>query len=162
MSKLLVFLIIIFVSCNNRIDTEKEKNAIITVIENETNSYFAKDFEQQSKSFLHDESLIVLVSRKGGFGYVVGWNQLSESIKTNIEKDSIPVTDKFKNSDYKIKVYAESAWAVYDENVYNSEGEFIRKVINVRFLEKVEDEWKIVYLSDVNTTSYEFDDDTLK
>jgi len=157
---LISLFIIIFVSCNNRIDTEKEKDAIIAVIENETNSHFAKDFEQQSKSFLQDESLIVLVSRKGGYGYAVGWNQISKSIKQNIEKNPNPIAEKFENTDYKIKVYDKSAWAVYAENVYNSEGEFIRKVINVRFLEKIDNEWKIVYLSDVNTTSYEID--TLK
>jgi len=44
---------------------------------------------------------------------------------------------------------------VYDEIVSNSEGELIRKNISVRFLEKVDGEWKIVYLSYVNTTSYE-------
>ena len=160
MSKILVLFIVIFVSCNNIIDTEKEKNIIIAVIENETSSHFAKDFNQQSKSFLHDESLIVLVSRKGGYGYAVGWDQISKSIKQNIEKNPNPIAEKFENSDYKIKVYKKSAWAVYDENVYDSEGEFIRKVINVRFLEKIDNEWKIVYLSDVNTTSYEVD--TLK
>ena len=161
-SILIAFFIIIFVSCNNRVDTEKEKDAIITVIENETNSYFAKNFEQQSNSFLQDESLIVLVSRKSGFGYAVGWNQISESIKQNIEKNPNPIAEKFENTDYKIKVYEKSAWAVYDENVYDSEGEFIRKVINVRVLEKIDNEWKIVYLSDVNTTSYETEDKPLK
>jgi len=160
-SKLLVLFIIIFVSCKNRIDTEKEKNAIITVIENETNSHFAKDFDQQSKSFLQDESLIVLVSGKDGYVYAVGWNQISKSIQQNIEKNPNPITGKFENSDYKIKVYDKSAWAVYDENVYDTEGEFVRKVINVRVLEKIDNEWKIAYLSDVNTTSFEVEDDTL-
>ena len=161
-SILSVLYIIIFTSCNNRVDTEKEKDAIIAVIENQTNAYFAKDFEQQSKTFLHDESLIVLVSSKERYGYAVGWNQISESMKSDIKKNSVPLTDTIKNTDYKIKVYEKSAWAVYDENVYNSEGEFIRKVINVRFLEKIDNEWKIAYLSDVNTTSYEVEDKSLK
>ena len=62
---------------------------------------------------------------------------------------------KFENTDYKIKVYPESAWAVYDQNWYNNEGELVRLNINVRFLEKVQGKWKIVYVSTINTTSYD-------
>ncbi len=152
---ILFALSILFASCNKTIDTEKERDAIIAVIENETNSHFAKDFEQQSKSFLQNKSLIVLVSGKESYGYAVGWNKISKSIQTNIKQNPTPTGEKIKNTDYKIKIYEKSAWAVYDENVYDSKEKFIRKVINVRFLEKIDTEWKIVYLSDVNTTSYE-------
>ena len=152
---LLVFVLLAGTSCHKKSDIEKEKKAIIAVIENETRSYFDKNFEQQSKSFLQDESLIVLVAKKSGYGYAVGWDQIRENYMINYRKQPEPLTDSIKNTDYKIKVYEKTAWAVYDENVYNSEGEFIRKVINVRFLEKINDAWKIVYLSDVDTSSYE-------
>jgi len=155
-NKILIFFALILLavtSCQNKV--EKEEEAIIAVIENETKSYFAKNFEQQSKSFLQDESLIVLVAGKRSYGYAVGWDQIKKNYIINYQKHSKPLTDSIDNTDYKIKIYEKSAWAVYDENVFNSKGEFIRKVINVRFLEKVNDEWKIVFLSDVNTTSYE-------
>ena len=157
MKKLSVFafFILLFNSCTNNIDIEKEEEAIKAVIENETNSYLMKNSEQRSKLFLHDESVIVLVSGKKSYGYAVGYDQIIESHKINVENNPIPSTDKFKNSNYKIKVYEKSAWVVYDEMLYSSTGEFIEKVINVRFLEKVDREWKIVYLSHVNTTSYE-------
>ncbi|MEN8192120.1 MAG: hypothetical protein ABFS12_04855 [Bacteroidota bacterium] len=143
-------------SCNN-IDVDSEKKAIISVIENETTSFFNRDFEQQAKTFLHDESLTVLVAKKNWYGYVEGWSQLSANNKKYFEESSNPLTDKFENKNYKIKVYGKSAWAIYDEYVYSSKGNFLKKVINVRFLEKVDGEWKIVYLSHVNTTSFEND-----
>lgn len=146
-------------SCHNEVDIEKEKEAIIAVIENETKSYFDSNYEQQSISFLQDESLIVLVSGKKEYGYAVGWDQVSKNHKTNYEKNPLPDTDRFQNIDYKIKVYEKSAWAVYDEMVYSGEGEFIRKVINVRFLEKVDGAWRIAYLSHVDATSYEVEMD---
>ncbi|MEN8193892.1 MAG: hypothetical protein ABFS12_13805 [Bacteroidota bacterium] len=159
--KSLVFGIIFFgfYSCNNTIDIEKEKKDIIAVIENETNSFFVKNFEKQSESFLQDERLTVLISRKKFYGYVVGWDELSKNIKINYENNTHPGTETFTNTNYKINVYENSAWAIYDENVYNSEGVYIRRVINVRFLEKVDGKWKIVYLSDVDTSSYEIEEE---
>ncbi|MEE9431890.1 MAG: hypothetical protein V3V16_12655 [Melioribacteraceae bacterium] len=152
---LFVLILLAVTSCQNKIEIEKEEKAIIAVIENETKSYFARNFEQQSKSFLQDESLIVLVAGKSSYGYAVGWEQIKKNYMINYQNHPKPLTDSIKNSDYKIKIYEKSAWAVYDENVYSNEGDFLRKVINVRFLEKINDEWKIVFLSDVNTTSYE-------
>lgn len=157
MKKIFVFafFVLLFNSCTNNIDIEKEEAAIKAVIENETNSYLMKDLEQRSKSFLHNESVIVLVSGKGSYGYAVGYDHILESQKINIERNPNASTNKFENLNYKIKVYENSAWAVYDEMLHSSTGEFIEKVINVRFLEKIGGEWKIVYLSHVNTTSYE-------
>jgi len=157
MKKIFVFsfFVLLFNSCTNNIDIETEEEAIKAVIENETNAYLMKDSEQRSKGFLHDESVIVLVSGKKSYGFAVGYEQIQESHKINVERNPIPSTNEFKNLNYKIKVYENSAWVVYDEMLYSGTGEFIEKVINVRFLEKVNGEWKIVYLSHVNTTSYE-------
>ena len=51
-----------------KIDIEKEKEAIKAIIENETNSNYAKNFDQQKKSFLQDESIFVISAGKGGYG----------------------------------------------------------------------------------------------
>ena len=51
-------------------------------------------------------------------------------------------------------------WIIYyhhNENWYDREGVLVEHNIDVRFLEKVDGEWKIVYLSTVNTTSYDED-----
>ena len=46
-------------------------------------------------------------------------------------------------------------WVVNDETVYDPEGNILFKLIVVRILEKEDDTWKIVYISVVNTSSYE-------
>lgn len=152
----LVVLAILFItSCEEKIDIEKEKEAIKAVIENETNSYYNRDWDKQSESFLQDETLFGLVSSKNGYNFAVGWDEISQIYKQNHENYPDPSTDKHQFTNYIIKVYKVSAWAVYDEIVHNSEGEFVMRYINVRFLEKVDGEWKIVYMSNVNTTTYE-------
>ena len=137
------------------IKSDVDKKSIISVINNQTKAHLSKDCEAESNTFIKDSSIIVLISRQNWYGYAVGWDKLSQSIKTNISNDPQPSTETFVNTDYKIKIYDRSAWVVYNENSFNANGDFIRKVINVRFLEKVNKKWKIVYLSDVDITSYE-------
>ena len=153
---LLTFIIILAeTSCQEKIDIEKEKEAIKAVIENESNSTHAEDFDQSSKSFLQDESLIALAAEKNSYTHAVGWDTISLGYKEWMENNPNPSTNKRQFTNYKIKVHTESAWAVYDEIVSSSEGELLVNYVNVRFLEKVDGEWKIVYISTVNTTSYE-------
>lgn len=133
----------------------QEEEAIKAVIENETNAYFAKNYDQRIKSFLQDENLMILVASKKRYIHDVGWDDISQGMKEDSEEDPVP-KEKCQFTNYNIKVYKECAWAIFDEIVLNIEtNEFLRKVINVRFLEKVNGKWKIVYLSDVDVTSYE-------
>ena len=142
--------------CKEKIDIEKEKAAIIAVIEEETNAFRDKDFDRFAATYVQDETNIRLSARKSGYIYVVGWEELGSGFKEYIENNPEPsTTDKAEKINYKIKVYKESAWAVNDEVRYDGEGEVSSKLIAVRFLEKVNGEWKIVYLSFVSATSYE-------
>ena len=142
-------------SCQEKIDIEKEKAAIIAVIEEETNAYLDRDFDRFAATYVQDETIIRLIAWKDGYGYRVGWKEMGSVFKEGFEKYPEPIKEKQVKTNYKIKVYKESAWAVYDNELLNSEGELTNKSIHVEFLEKVNDEWKIVYLSEVYTSSYE-------
>lgn len=142
-------------ACEKKVDVEKEKEAIKVVIENESNSYLARDFAKQSESFLQDESLIFLGASADDYWFSAGWEDISIAYQ-NIYKDQPDSYEgHFTYENYKIKVYEESAFVQYDEIAYDAEGKFMRKNISVRFLEKIKGEWKIVYLGFVNATSYE-------
>ena len=141
-------------SCQKKIDIEKEREAIKAVMENETNATWAKDFAQQSKSFLQDESLVRLSAGNGGYVYREGWEMISLGYLQYFKNNPNPSTNTWKFTNYKIEVYIESAWAVYDAIWHNAEGEFLSDHKCVRFLKKVDGEWKIVYLSWIDTSSY--------
>ncbi|MFC2114924.1 nuclear transport factor 2 family protein [Bacteroidota bacterium] len=151
------------ISCQKKIDIEKEKAAIKAVIEEETNAYIDRDYDRFAATYLQDKSFIRLDARKAdydyilgwGYDYIVGWEEMGSVFTGGFDDNSDTLHYKFVNTNYKIKVYPESAWAVYDETWYDLEEEFVRLNISVRFLEKVNGEWKIVYLSGVNTTSYD-------
>ena len=142
-------------SCQEKIDIEKEKAAIIAVIEEETNAYLARDLDRLAATYVQDETNIDLRADKSGYGIGVGWEEIGSDFKENFEGLSEPDGSKEVKTNYKIKVYPESAWAVFDNEAYNSEGELTNKSIHVEFLEKINGEWKIVYFSMVNTSSYD-------
>jgi hypothetical protein len=145
--------------CQGTIDVEKEKEAIKAIIEEATSAWVERDLDRLAATSVTDETFNRLIAGKSGFEYAIGWKDRAASAKKIFADNPNPNAVKFENKNYKIKVYPKSAWAVYEENWYDSVGEYLGMSINVRFLEKVNEEWKIVYLSVINTTSYENDDD---
>ena len=162
-SILALLLIVGCSSCQKTIDIEIEKEAIKAVIEEETNSYIDNDYDRFASTYVQDKTFIRLNASKDeynyivgwGYNYIVGWADMAPVFREGFQGNPDTLLNSFVNSYYKIKVYQESAWAVYDENWYDREGEFVEYNINVRFLEKVEGEWKIVYVSTINATSYD-------
>ena len=162
-SILALLLIVGCSSCQKTIDIEIEKEAIKAVIEEETNSYIDNDYDRFASTYVQDKTFIRLNASKDeynyivgwGYNYIVGWEEISLAFRENSEGNPDTLLYRFENSNYKIKVYPESAWAVYDENWYDKDGVLTEFNIDVRFLEKVDGEWKIVYLSTINSTSYD-------
>ena len=159
MKKSIAFIIVIIAvvttSCEEKIDIEKEKEAIKTAIENDLNAFLSRDFTAQSKFYIQDESVMLLTSGEDGYGAGHGWKEVSEGFIRFYEAMPNPSTQICKLTNYKINVYKESAWASYDENWYESENEFIWKNTNVKILIKENGEWKIVFLSTVYNTPVE-------
>ena len=145
-------------SCQEKIDIEKEKEAIKAVIEEETNAYLDKDFDRLSNCFVQDETNIYLMVEKSSYTYHAGWENISSFYKELFEQDWSDYKNiKIEKTNYRIKVYNNSAWAAFDANVefdYKDE-HIVSKAIGIRFLEKVNGEWRIVYYSSVYTSSYE-------
>lgn len=140
-------------SCEQKIDIEKEKAAIIAVIEEETNAFYDRDYERLAATHVQDETNTRLDVGRYGYTFNEGWDD--SFLKEYFEENTEPVANYEKKTNYKIKVYQGTAWAEYENDAYNSEGELQNKSIHVQFLEKVDGQWKIDYMSIVNTTSFD-------
>ena len=152
---LLAFVLFATHSCQETIDIEKETEAIKTVIEEETQAFLNKDFDRMAATYVKDETNIRLSSSSNSYSLTVGWDEVEPLFKEYFKNNPEPSTDRYVKDNYKIKVYKENAWVVNDETVYDPEGNVLFKLIGVRILEKQDDTWKIVYISVVNTSSYE-------
>ena len=64
-----------------KIDIEKEKEAIEAVIHEETNAFYDKDFERFAATYVQDETNVRLYSSKESYLYTVGWEEFSTMFK---------------------------------------------------------------------------------
>ena len=145
-------------SCEEKFDVEIEKKAIKAVIEEETAAFVARDFDRLAANYVQDKTNIRLTASKSDYRYYVGWEELGSRFKNYFKNNPEPGVWKQARTNYIIKVYKESAWVVFENEGYHSAGRYTEltgQAVDVRFLEKVNGEWKIVCLSHVNFASYE-------
>ena len=156
MRKLLLtlFALVIFANanCQEEANIKKEKKAIIAVIEEETNSFYNRDFKRFAACYVQDDTFIRLGKSGSSYNYIVGWDGFIDIFGNWPDNNSDLLENKEVKKNYKIKVYEDCAWVVFDQGS-KSKGKFIRKNIGVNFLEKVNGEWKIVYLSRVESST---------
>ncbi len=149
---LVSFLLLVNFSCKEKIDFEKEKKAIIAVVEEETAAYYASDFNRWSSTYCQDSTLMVTDVSKSGPYYSFGWKDYSSETK------SIIVDKKDYQKEIKIplriKIYGDGAYIVFDDETFNDKGESVGKATVACFLEKHDNKWGIVYRNVIRDDSY--------
>lgn len=148
-------LILAITSCKDNIDYEKEKAAIIEVIENETKAFFERDLDHLGYYHIKDETNIRLTATKSGYTYDVGWDSIRTFFEDYMENEMGEGEFYETKENYRIKIYSESAWAAYDNFYYNEQDELLSTSIHTQFLEKVEGEWKIVFYTSIYNSTWE-------
>ena len=143
---LIPVLFIFATACEEEIDVEKEKAAIMAVIEEETDAYCADDIERWAATYVHDSTLLIQSAWNNGFDMTMGWKNYYAGAESfflgqTIENDEIktPVI---------MKVYDESAWVLFNNKSPNNE------FLATCFLEKNEGNWKMTYRNLIYPTSY--------
>ncbi len=143
---LIAFLAI--VSCQSRIDVDKEVEAILNVIQAEGNAHATHDLNGLKNAYIHDSLTVRVHTRKSNYSILEGWDQVNSLFESWMSMDM----SRYKNikqskENVVLKVLDNSAWLVCD-NVWNFEvdGEPIEdSEIQITFLEKVDSEWKISF-----------------
>ena len=142
------------VSCKKKIDIDKEKEAIIAVIEGWTEAEYAADYDLQSTYIAKDDEVVQLGIGKNYIYYGHGLDQYYEFWDWGKKNNMPPFTNKGENTEYQIRVFPECAWAVYTEKWYNSEGEYLYDIISTRILEKIDGEWKLMYIGYISISEW--------
>jgi len=128
------------------VDIDAEKDAIMKVIQNE--SEFARDgkFEEFKDLYIHDDLNTRIILRSDSLSLIRGWDNISKHMsyleeREMIEDNSISVTKENPI----IKITGNTAWLVCDniwQGVYEGE-EIYSESLQITFLEKIEGEWKV-------------------
>jgi len=136
-------------------DEGKELAAIIRTIEGETASFYARDYEEWKKYFIHkDYAFQGWNSSDGSFDASVGWQdvdrRIGEYIRNNPVKSGETTHAKVDRKNMVIHFFSENvAYLVWDQ--YNSDKDMKTFTFSKdqRIMEKENGEWKIV-----NVTSF--------
>lgn len=150
-------------ACGDNFDPEKEKKAIIRVINQETEAYLDRDFEALFDTHVHDSLNMRLTAGADDYLFLEGWEDVSKHLAGDATEDDLgqDLHIKVEKSNYRMKVYPSSAFVVCDQLwSYTIGGEVIDiSSIQVRFLEKIDGEWKISFVSFIGTSGYEENED---
>lgn len=117
MKKLLIiacsflFAAFLFNACQPAVDIEKEKEAIIAVIDTEKNAYFERDISKIEAIWMQDSTSRKMYMTPEGLYYFNGWSEVYNHDKENAESDMWndmeDISVDFSN--YEINIYNNTA-----------------------------------------------------
>jgi len=142
-----LFSIITF-SCQTENRFEKEKQAVMSVIQNE--SEFARDgnYEGLIDLYVRDEYNTRLMVNPESYYIISGWDTLGSFFEQFKERDETDLSGiKVSKENPMIKIMGNKAWLVCDniwEGTYEGEN-FRNEGLQVTFLEKAGGKWKISF-----------------
>lgn len=141
---LVVLMVFLGVSCQP--DTEKEKEAIMSVLKAESDALVAGDFE--SFKALHSQNDQETRIEMGVYGYNVikGWERVADFVGDFMESGPHEGIENTKENCI-VHISGKSAWVTCD-NVWidrSSQDEILYNNLQIAFLEKHGNAWKISF-----------------
>ena len=139
-------------------DKKEEEAAIKKVIEKETQTWLDRDAEGMTSCFANVEYALQLVyhgnmASNNGIAYSTNEKKNApEQLKAFVASMGKSDGSTFKNDNYVVRVSGASAFAYFDQTTTSTTGEK-QHFYETRYLEKVNGEWKIVYVGAVKGTT---------
>lgn len=128
---------------------QKEKDAILATIEKETKSFFARDYKSWSSTYAQtDYAFQGWSNADGTFDASVGWKGIDNTVGKYITDNPEPQSSSHPTVERKnimYKFYGDNAcYLTWDQFNSNKEGDNFHHSKEVRIMEKINGEWKIV------------------
>lgn len=141
------------IGAGGSINPEKEKKAILATLNNETKAAFQRDYDAWKEKWVHDPNITktYIDFPESTFTESIGWNEISQFIKTFIEEHPEPEPVPKLLDKINVRLYDNGAWVTYEQQ------DSLRGLKReTRLMEKVNGEWKI---AGMQTTIYGLDSD---
>ncbi|MGN7782873.1 hypothetical protein ACTJIJ_00040 [Niabella sp. 22666] len=128
---------------------QAEKDAILAIIEKETASFFARDYNAWKSTYAQTDYAFQAWSNKDGtFDASVGWNGIDNTVGKYINDNPEPQSSSHpivERKNIKYKFYGPDAcYLTWDQFNSNKEGDNFHHSKEVRVMEKENGQWKIV------------------
>ncbi|MFZ2287191.1 MAG: hypothetical protein WAV93_09420 [Bacteroidales bacterium] len=149
-----VILLASLISCEEKIDIEKEKEAIKAVFEQEKEGFFNQDAKVMAETWIQEPSSVKMYMLDDGQTKFTGWDAIKKHDEENVADTSLDrkkFTVTFR--DYEIQLLEDEAAWVTCETVWNGVEndlpvELIQTRINV--LRKDQGKWKFALMAIYN------------
>jgi hypothetical protein len=155
-SLLLILFMTIGCETNVNQDTEKtgnfdkEKAAILKTLHDETEAAFQRKYDKWKEYWVHDPNITKTYINfvDSSFSESIGWDNISNFVKTFIEKHPKPEPVPKLVDDIDVRLYKNGAWVSFEQ--LDSLRGLKRET---RLMEKIDGQWKI---AGMHTTIYGF------
>jgi len=142
------------------VDIDAEKAAIKKVLVNETSAYLKQDLVGVLDAFAQDEKAIYLTVGSQGYKEIIGFEDITKHFRVSTKSDWSAYTDYVvEKSNWNIKISGKSAIVYFDQTMeFKMNGEPMETHSKeIRFMEKIKGDWKIVMLAWVDMSFFEKD-----
>ena len=122
-----------------------DESAITAVLEKQTRSFFERSYEGEADVWAQQPYIMRM---PGTLEPDVGWDRIGAWYKSYMEENPEPIEDlEFTHTNVHLQIHGDAAWVVYEQHLEGkAEGEpFSQDSRQVRFLARIDGQWKIVY-----------------
>ena len=157
----LITMLFAMYGCSKKsVDIETEKAAIRKVLINETSAYLNQDLVGVLDVFAQDENTIYLSVGSQGYKEVIGFEGITKYFRASTQSDWSAYTDyKVDKSNWNIKISGNNAMVYFNQTMhFKMNGEPMETHSKeIRYLEKIKGDWKIVMLAWIDMSFFEKD-----
>jgi hypothetical protein len=154
----LLFILFMTIGCETNVNQEaektgnfdKEKAAILKTLHGETEAAFQRKYDKWKECWVHDPNITKTYINfvDSSFSESIGWDNISNFVKTFIEKHPKPEPVPKLVADIDVRLYKNGAWVSFEQQ------DSLRGLKReTRLMEKVDGHWKI---AGMHTTIYGF------
>ncbi len=154
---LLLFGLLLMTNCTEnstpRVDFEKEKAAILDVLNNETKAAFTRDYEGWKQKWVQKPYVTktYINFADNTSTETIGWKEVDDFVRTYIEEHPDPDPLPTPIADIDVRLYGTGAWVSYEQKATN---QGLKR--ETRLMEKENGQWKI---AGMHTTIYRENND---
>ena len=152
------FFLISVMGCQEKTDIEAEKEAIKSVIVEETSAFFAQDLVRLLKTMAQDEKSVYISIGSNGYMERIGWDKIYPYYKKSTSSDWSDYSDyNISRSNWYFKINVGNALVLFNQKQgFKFKGEQMETHSKeIRMLQKVKGNWKILVVEWIDMSSFE-------
>ena len=142
------------------VDIDAENAAIKKVLIDETSAYLKQDLVGVLDAFAQDDNSIYLSVGSKGYKEIIGFEGITKYFRVSGKSDWSAYTDyKVERSNWNIKISGKNAMVYFNQTMeFKMNGEPMETHSKeIRFMEKIKGDWKIVMLAWFDMSFFEKD-----